>query len=101
MNQKTTGTRMVEGLIGGFLQSALASATENAPLPPLSEDGQPITADSIVEQLTKHLHTEPKTAFRICMVLGAFLARREGIKEKEALTVVAAAWAQTANLTGG
>lgn len=97
--EKTAATRMVEGLIGGFLGSALDSATKDRPLPQLSANGEPITARSMLERLDLTIDGDPKTAMRIALILAAYIARQHGVTEKEALLSAAAAWAQTSQLT--
>ena len=99
MNVKTPGTRMVESLIGSMLSSALESAQGDNPMPQLSEDGEPITPLTMIRRLEKTWTTEPKVAMRIALILGAYLARQQGVKEKDALISAACAWAQTSDLT--
>jgi hypothetical protein len=90
---------MVESLIGSMLSSAIESAQGENPMPKLAEDGEPITVRSMAKQIEKIYADEPKTAMRIALILGAYLARQEGVSEKNALVAVACAWAQTADLT--
>ncbi|MFA5053757.1 MAG: hypothetical protein WC565_06850 [Parcubacteria group bacterium] len=97
--QKTAGTRMVESLIGSMLSSAIESAQGENPMPKLSEEGEPITVLSMAKQIEKVYADEPKTAMRIALILGAYLARQQGVREKDALVAAACAWAQTADLT--
>lgn len=97
--QKTAGTRMVEGILGSMLNSVVESATAANPMPPLSEEGEPITARSMLKQIEKLVDTEPKTAMRIALILGAYLARQQGVTEKDALISAACAWANTSGLT--
>lgn len=97
--KKTAGTRMVESLIGSMLSSAIETAQGENPMPPLSEEGENITVKSMVRQIEKVYADEPKTAMRIALILGAYLARQQGVREKDALVAAACAWAQTADLT--
>ena len=90
---------MVESLIGSMLSSVVENATAANPMPPLAADGEPITVLSMLGQIEKTYATEPKTAMRIALILGAYLARQNGIGEKDALISAACAWAQTSNLT--
>lgn len=99
VGQKTVGTRMVEGFIGSMLSSVIENAQKDNPLPPLSENGEPITAQTMIRQLERTCSSEPRTAMRIALILGAYLARQEGIGEKDALMSAACAWAQTSGLT--
>ena len=90
---------MVESLIGSMLSSALESAQGDNPMPQLSEAGEPITPQTMIRQLEKTWSSEPKVAMRIALILGAYLARQQGIGEKDALISAACAWAQTSDLT--
>lgn len=99
IGQKTAGTRMVEGIIGSMLSSVIENAQKDNPLPQLSENGEPITPLSMIRQLERCYGSEPRTAMRIALILGAYLARQEGYGEKDALMSAACAWAQTSGLT--
>lgn len=98
---KTVGSRIVESMIGSVLQGVVDNAAQADPLPPMSAPGEPITFRSILEQIELKLETEPRSAMRLSLVLGAWLARRQGLGDKDALMHAAIAWTQTTNLTGG
>jgi hypothetical protein len=90
---------MVEGLLSSMFGSIVQSSTKDMPPLTLAPDGEPITAGSILDQIEKNLDHEPKTAMRLALVLGAYLARQNGVSEKEALLAAGLAWGQTSGLT--
>ncbi|MFA5634660.1 MAG: hypothetical protein WC977_02030 [Anaerovoracaceae bacterium] len=97
--EKTTATRVVEGILTTMLGSVVENAQKGLPPVKLSEEGEPITPRSILAQIEKNIDAEPKVAMRLGMTLGAIIARQQGVAEKEALSCAALAWAQTSNLT--
>ena len=97
--EKTTATRVVEGILTTMLGSVVENAQKGMPPLQLSEEGEPITPQSILRQLEKALDRDPKSAMRLAMTLGAMIARQQGVSEKEALMAAALAWGQTSNLT--
>lgn len=90
---------MVESLLGSMLQSVVDTAQQANPLPPLSEEGEPISQRTILAQIQKNLESDPKGAMRLALVLASWIARQQGISEKDALMSAAVAWTQTTNLT--
>lgn len=97
--EKTPATRMVEGLLTNMLGSFVKSTSDNNPPPQLAPEGEPITARSILDQIDKKLDNEPKTAMRLALILGAYIARQNDVGEKEALIAAGLAWGQTSGLT--
>jgi hypothetical protein len=82
-------------MLGSYVQSS----TKDMPPITLAAEGEPITARSILQQIEKMLDNEPKTAMRLALVLGAYLARQNDVSEKEALLAAGLAWGQTSGLT--
>ncbi len=101
MAEKTALTSAVEGFVGGLLHSAAQNASNQNPPPKMAEDGQPITPQSIIEQLQKQLDHDPIAAMRLALTLGALIGRQAGVTEKNALIFAGLAWAQTSQLTTG
>jgi hypothetical protein len=97
--EKTTATRVVEGILTTMLGSVVENAQKGMPPLKLAEEGEPITPRSILQQIEKTVDTEPKSAMRLAMTLGAIIARQQGVTEKDALMAAALAWGQTSNLT--
>jgi hypothetical protein len=104
MSAKTPMQSAVEGALSGLFGSFVSAAQEKSPPPPLSDDGEPITAMSIHDQLGRSLKldngtTDRERAIRQALSLACYLARQEGWTEKDGLLAATLAWQQTANLT--